>query len=73
MDCILNLPDSAITMLNVNKPSKMITTYLRSMQQNGTRSFDEKAYNSELFLNTYKNHLSVNLVQNQNAIVMELE
>lgn len=71
MDC--NLPDSEITTLNANKPSKMIASHLRSMQQNSLSSFDEKAYNSKLLLNTYKNHSTLNLVKNKNAIVKELE
>lgn len=71
MDC--NLPDSEITTLNANKPSKMIASHLRSMQQNGLSLFDEKAYNSKLLLKTYKNHSTLNLVKNKNAIVKELE
>lgn len=71
MDC--NLPDSEITTLNANKPSKMIASHLRSMQQNGLSLFDEKAYNSKLLLKTYKNHSTLNLVKNKNAIVKESE
>ena len=43
------------------------------MQQNGLSLFDEKAYNSKLLLKTNKNHSTLNLVKNKNAIVKELE